>query len=602
MKRLALLLALLGMMLAPLVASHADYSFSIPRLELSVTPQPDASVELYYDITFKCEPGGQPIDVVDVGLPHKGYDISNMQAALNGQPCSDIRTSTAISTGVEVHLNHPIKPGEQGKFEFKCRMPDMVYQDTTNPANASLRITPTWYGGQYLVGQTDLWIIVHLPLSVKPEEVVYQLNKPFTKKVISKYNTVVAWQDPAARLDGPHMVGLSFPKAWMERVIRQTVWGLAWKWWKESAPARMIWGIFLLVLVGIFYFRLTRGTGCCLYGILFIILAFAWGVFPELEAIALPILLVIWVLVGRSQARRKRAYLPAIASTPGGGIKRGLTVPEAAVLLEVPLGRVLTLVLFGMLKKGLLRQVVAQPLVVEPAEGYTGTAKERREAAKAGGAVIRGYEQEFLDAIIAAPGTPVEKIDFKKPMKSLINGTVARMAGFELEPTREYYKQIMAKAWADAKQLGDLQMRTEFVDENLLWMMLAPNYDDEFDVWYRGGYHYHPSWTRAGTSVGGVSTGPAPVSVGGRSTLSDVAASFAGWAENLSGRVAGSVDPVSLGIVHPGMDLSGVDRVTGQILESLASSSGSGGGGGGGGCACACAGCACACACAGGGR
>jgi hypothetical protein len=53
------------------------------------------------------------------------------------------------------------------------------------------------------------------------------------------------------------------------------------------------------------------------------------------------------------------------------------------------------------------------------------------------------------------------------------------------------------------------------------------------------------------------------------------------------------------------VDLSGVDRVTGDVFEALAESSGSGGSGGSGGssgCACACAGCACACACAGGGR
>jgi hypothetical protein len=577
----------------------ASYSFSIPKMELDVTPQPDASVRLYYSITFQCEPGGQPIDVVDIGLPHSGYSISSMKAMLGDQPLTDIRKSTAISTGVEVHLPHPIQPGKQGRLTFSCVMPDLVYQDTTNRDNASLRITPTWYDGQYLVGKTDLWIIIDLPLSVKPEEVLYQLNLPFTKKGITKSNTFVAWQMPDARMDGMHLVGLSFPKRWMERVIRQTPWGLAWKWWRESSGARVVCGLILLVLLGIFYFRLTRGTGCTLYGLLVVGLAIAWAASPVLEALSLPALVVIWILVGRSQAARRRDYLPAIASTPGGGIKRGLTVPEAAVLLEVPLGRVLTLVLFGMLKKGLLKQTQAQPLIVEPAEGYTGTPDQRREAAKGQGSVIRGYEQEFLDALAAAPGKPVEEVDFKKPMKDLIDGTVARMAGFELAPTREYYKSIIAKAWADAKQIGDLNMRTQFVDDNLLWMMMAPNYDDEFGYWGHHGYYYYPSWTRLGGPVGGAGTAPASVPVGGQTSLGDVGASFAGWAENLSGRVAGSVDPVSLGIVHQGVDLSGVDHVTGEMLESLASSSGSGGGGGGG---CACAGCACACACAGGGR
>jgi hypothetical protein len=72
----------------------------------------------------------------------------------------------------------------------------------------------------------------------------------------------------------------------------------------------------------------------------------------------------------------------------------------------------------------------------------------------------------------------------------------------------------------------------------------------------------------------------------------------------VTGGLAGKMDPISVGLKSSGLvNLSGVDKVTVDVLESLASSSGSGGGGGGGGgCACACAGCACACACAGGGR
>lgn len=598
MKRLFLLVVLAAAGLVP-GAGQADYSFSVPKMELAVTPRPDGAVDLEYTVQFKCEPGGQPIDIVDIGLPHAGYDISNMSASLDGGFLPDIRKSEFVSPGVEVHLSDVIEPGETGTLKFKCTMPDLLYQDSTNKENASLRITPTWWGAQYVQGATDLWIIVHLPLEVKPDQVLYQLNQPFTEKGVTDKFTFVAWRFPSTSITKAHLVGLSFPKGdW--KVIRSTPWGLAWKWWKESPGARVVWALIMFVLVGIFFFRMTRGTGCVLYVILLVVLGIAWAASPALEALALPVLLAIWIPAGRAQAAKKRSYLPAIASTPGAGIKRGLTVPEAAVLLEVPLGRVLTLVIFGMLKKGLLTQVQAQPLIVRPGPGYEGGRQARREAAKATGSVIRGYEQEFLEAIAAAPGKPVEEIVFKKPMKELINGTVARMAGFDVEPTREYYRSIMSKAWADAKQIGDLQMRSEFVDENLLWMMMAPNYRDEFSTWHRSGYHYQPRWAGTTAPSAPAPTGPA---VGGRTSLSDVGASFAGWAENLSGKVASSVDPVSLGIVgKPGVDLSGVDRVTGEILSSMASSSGSSGGGGGGGCACACAGCACACACAGGGR
>ena len=33
---------------------------------------------------------------------------------------------------------------------------------------------------------------------------------------------------------------------------------------------------------------------------------------------------------------RRPSYLPALVSVEGGGIRRGLTAPEAAVLLEIP--------------------------------------------------------------------------------------------------------------------------------------------------------------------------------------------------------------------------------------------------------------------------
>ena len=596
--RLALCL-LLATLLLPALPSHADYLFSVPSMEMRVVPQPDASVVLSYTVAFQNDPGGEPLAIVDIGLPHSGYDLGNMKASLDGAPLTDIRKSTEVSIGVEVHLTNPLAPGKKGEFRFSCTMPDLVYQDSTNKDNASLRITPTWWGSAYVRGTTDLWVIVELPLNVKPEQVLYQLNQPFKNKGVSKSNTFVAWEFKDTAVTGEHLVGLSFPKGdW--KVIKSTPWGLAWKWWQESPGARTLWAIVMFVLLGIFFFRLTRGTGCVLYVILLVILAIAWAASPALAALGFPVLLVVWILVGRSQAARKRSYLPAIASTPGAGIKRGLTVPEAAVIMEVPLGRVLTLVIFGMLKKGLLTQVQAQPLMVQPGAPYAGDREARREAAKAAGSVIRGYEQEFLDALAAAPGKPVEEVDFKKPMKELINGTVARMAGFDVDQTREYYKSIMSKAWADAKQIGDLNMRSQFVDDNLLWMMMAPDYGDQFGYWHHHGYNYYPRWTSTPAPTGAGLPTPGPVAVGGRTSLSDVGASFAGWAENLSGKVAGSVDPVSLGIVgKSGLDLSGVDHVTGDILKSMSSGSGGGGGGGGG---CACAGCACACACAGGGR
>ncbi|HEY3398463.1 MAG TPA: hypothetical protein VGM19_12480 [Armatimonadota bacterium] len=579
-------------------AAWCDYSYAIPKMELAITPQKDASVLLEYTIVFACQPGADPKDVVDVGLPDRHYDLSNMKAALNGKPLTDIRKSTVLDSAVEVHFPDPIQPGAKGTFTFSCTMPDRVYQDTTDKTMASLRMTPTYFNPKYVVGNTDLSIVVYLPLSVKPTDLRTQLNQSFTAKGIVKNHTFAAWYLKGTRMDDKHEIGISFPRAWMDHVVVQTAWDLAWKWWTESDGARLAWGLLLFVLLGIWFFRMTRGTGCTLYVIILVLLGIFWANSPALELLGLPVLIAVWVLTGRWQGAKKRDYLPAIASVKGGGIKRGLTVPEAAVVLEVPLNKVLALVLFGMLTKKLLLQKQADPLLVVPAPGYEGPPAERRKTAAAQGNVIRGYEQEFLDALAAAPEKNVPDVDFKAAMKELVSGTAQGLAGFDLDATREYYQTIVSKAWADAKALGDVDQRTSFVDNNLLWLMMAPNYNDNFGMWGHGGYYYSAPWTRgAPLDLGGGGV-PAPAP-GNTTSLGDVAGSFAGWAENVSGKLAGTVDPANLGLPSGSIDLSGLDKVSGEVLSSMASGSGGGGGGGGG---CACAGCACACACAGGGR
>lgn len=582
------------------LANAQNYSFEVPEMELHVTVNPDASVTMRYVILFRCNPDADPIDIVDVGLPHENYDFANMSASLDGASLPTIRTSQYVTPGVEVPLEPPIGPGQTGRFEFECTMPDMVYQDTTNRDNASLRITPTWFDGSLLTGTTRLSIIIYLPDDISMEEIRYQLNEPFTHKIQLKGHKVVAWQYDDTRVDREHLVGVSFPKHSLQRVVSMTNWQLFMRWWSRASGTRFVVGLVLLVLFSVLYFRVTAGTGCCLYGGILLLLIMLWSSSPALELAFPPALLLLWLLLRHVRIEATRSYLPAIASVPGGEIKRGLTVPEAAVILEEPLSRVLTFVIFGMLKKGLIVQTKDDPLTVAVVQGYDGTRRERRATARDRGNIIRGFEQDFLDVIAASPGVPLRDLDFSAALKNLIQTTAQRMAGFDLERTRRYYRRIIAQAWAEAQSIGDLTQRTEYVDDNLGWLLLHDAATDRFSTWERSGYHYRPSWTRPYVGPSAPTPVPSP-SAGGRTSAGDVAASFSGWLENVSGRIAGSLDPISVGIKEaPVINLAEMDRVTGEILKAMAESSG--GGGGGGGCACACAGCACACACAGGGR
>ena len=633
--RIALLIALVGgavlgaALLGAGPARAQTYSFAVPQLDMEVYVQPDASIRIVYDITF--ENYGSPIDVVDIGLPHRDYDIGTMQASINGVSLNDIRTSEYIDVGVEVHLDgQAIPSGQRGTLHFEATMPDMVYQDTTNRDYASLQITPTWFDADAVRDTGTIRLAIHMLPTVEPDEVLYQ-DVEFTDKVALEDHVVALWQWTDTSMSEAHLVGVSFPKRGMERVVRMTLLQLIEEWLKDNPGTRVLLDLLAIVLLAVLFFRFSGGTGFTVFVILLAGLGFVLFAYAPSVLLAIPALIVLIFINERSLKNKPKqdTYMPPIAQVEGGGIKRGLTAPESAVLLEMPLNKVLTLVIFGLLEKRILEQVEADPLTVRVAEPFQtwdnptyrdslkNRRKQRRRVAQAQGTVVHTYEDYFLDQIERHAGDPVPQIDFSKPMERLIKLTAAKMEGFDLSDTQDYYRRVIDRAMEQASELGEIEQREQYLDKYLPWVMMNERYPT---VLTRGGYHYWPIWMRAGRSArsatrssrssggrgidlsGGDRGGSAP----GRTSFGDVAGSFAGWTETTMGGLAAAIMPGSMNIPNAKgglVDLSGVDRVTGDVFQALSESSGSGGGGGGGsGCACACAGCACACACAGGGR
>jgi hypothetical protein len=596
-------------------ATAAEYRFGVPSLDLNVVVNPDASVRMIYDIRFQNNAIGHPIDVVDIGTPNDDYDLARVEASIDGTPLHNIRESTYIDTGFEVHLgSKTIPPGGSGTLHVEFNVSHMVYQDTTRDDYASLRVTPTWFGSQYVTGNTHIKVAVHAPKGVAPEELLHQ-GQEFSEKALFNERAVAVWQWPADRLDKPHMVGLSFPKHPMDRVIRQTAWGLLLKWFANSTQARVVAGLIFVGLLGFAFFRFSGGTGVSVFFVLTVAAVFVFVNSPFWHLVSMPVIVVVVGLNEWMLSKRKAHYMPPIAETEGGGIKRGLTAPEAAALLELPIARVLGLVIFGMLKKGVVHQLQADPLVVDVDEEFKikegqilASPEERasfyRKAAQKRGIVVHKYEQPFLYLLTNNPGKPVKEIDFSVPMKQLLERVASRMKGFDLSDTQAYYRSIVRRATDMAKQVGDIPQREKLLDRNFEWILM----DDDYPTVFTTGRPYWPIWTRGGWSG---SRGPATAApragasgpeMTGSPSFGDVASSFAGWTENTMGSLASSISPGALQVENPSggfLDLSGADRVTGEFFEALSESGGSGGGVGGG---CACAGCACACACAGGGR
>ncbi len=617
MIRRATVLLLGVIFLGPVACANAqDYLFRVPQVRMLVTVRSDASVQIAYDFEFQNMPQGHAIDVVDIGLPDESYELPDVQASLDGRHLTDVRVSQYVKPGFEVHLDHPIPPGRSGLLHVEFTVPNLVFQDTTRNDYASLRITPTWFGDRYVVGATHLQVAVQLPKNVQPDDVLHQgLN--FTRKAATPQGALVGWDFGDVRLTGPHEVAVSFPKGDKQRVVVMSNLDLLLKWFRNSPRARIALGVIFLALLAFLFFRFSGGTGWSVYAILSIGACIGFYISPVLHLLAFPMIVVLIGLNEWLLERRKMRYLPPIAQVEGGGIKRGLTAPEAAVLLELPVAKALSLVIFGMLKKGVLHQVQADPLTVEvddafqvkPAEALADGERRAtfyRDAAIKRGVAIHTYEHPFLFLLQSNPGKPVHEIGFSLPMKMLIEGTAARMKGFDLSETKEYYQSIVHKATQQAAAIGDIPQREQTIDRNFEWILM----DDAFPTVFGYG-PYRPIWTRG--SMSPTAAAPTVLTAGpssaprmpGTTTFGDVASGFAGWAQNTMGSLASAITPGSLNLPHPAggfLDLSGADHVAGEFFQALSEAAASGGHGGGGGGGCACAGCACACACAGGGR
>ncbi len=539
---------------APGLFGTTDYSFAVPEMVMDVQLQPDASARISYTITFKNY--GQAIDVVDIGLPHKGYDIRTMRASIDESSLTDIRQSTYIDTGVEIRLGQRAIPrGSSGTLRFEATMPNMVYQDTSADDLAAFQITPTWFDARMVRGTGDILVNVTFPAGLDPER-VFSHDRAFGKRTENGQITLVNWRFKDVPITQPHLVGVSFPKAVMQQVTVRTFWGQLDGVLKGLSD----------VVVGVILLPVASEVG--LAGVLMLGILYWWGkrrvpglkLPRKVEFAALAWLLLILVLsafgawgvgfwiigVLNEVFSTKPKYLPPIAEVEGGGIKRGLTAPEAAVVLELPLNKVLMLVVFGMLEKGLVYVQSPQPLKLAMDKDFLTThdvqlkhnrmkrCDHRREVARQRGTILHAYEDPFLDLLEEHPDKPLEELNVVPSMQALVDQVAAKMQGFELDATREYYQRIIAQAVQDAAGLEDVEVYQEHMDQQLPWALMHRNYRSAM----RAGQHaYWPRWARG--------VGRTSIATGG-AAFRDAAGSFADWTERTMGKMSDAIMPTTL--------------------------------------------------------
>ena len=523
-----------------------EYSFSVPKNYSDVYINHDGSITIKYSLTFSCDSNAHPIDIVDIGLPNGNYNLASAKAWINNVPLTDIRKSTYV-TGVEVHLGaYTIQPGKTGTLVFSIIHPKMLFYDEKKDDYASMEFSPTWYGSAYAHGTTDLNLNIHFPKGVTPGETIYHEGggkRKFDNAVTDEEGIVVfTWSDTSARPSKQYMFGVSFPKKYVaEGAVKEP-------------PKFSIFDL-LIGLVTLIFTSLP---------------VFIFGGF---------FLMIIFSII--KSHRRKLKYFPTKVSVEGVGIKRGLTAPEAAVLLELPLDKVTAMVLFGLLKKGIVK-------VEESGKGKKPKVIKIEGADKA---KLKEYEVNFLEGIKLNGIADLKKL--RSMMVKMIKDVNKRVKGFSRIETRDYYQHIVDLAWKHVTTANTPELLGKEWSDKLEWIMMDKKFGDRMGETFTGRDVIPPRWytqnyfpSRHGTaSVGGAKgTISKPIMSG-----ADMANKMVTGFENFSGKFISNIESFA----------SGVTKVTNPAPKSSGSYSGSSGGGG---CACACACAGCACACAGGGR
>jgi hypothetical protein len=554
--RVFLIVLIVFFLLLPLSAQAQSYSFSVPRLVVDVYWNEDGSMGVAYTIEFQNEPGASPIDFVDIGMPTSNFSDSGIEADINGQPVDYVSRSEyqGSGSGLAVALgNRAIQPGESGTVRlYVPNIFDVLFVEDQDSSYASGMFSPTWFSSDFVNGETDMTVTFHLPPGVQSEEPRWHAS-PFGWPEAPETGEddegrpIYVWHNPSALASRQYEFGASFPASYVpSNAVRQPSFSDRTGFDPSALIPFFVCGGFILF----FGFTIVSAT--------------------------------------YAERKRKLQYLPPRIAIEGHGIKRGLTAIEAAILLEQPMDKILTMILFAVIKKNAAEVMKKDPLELD--------------AIKPAPEGLYEYEQQFLQAFAEKSMASRRKL-LQQAMINLVESVAQKMKGFSRKETLEYYRGIVDRAWQQVEAAETPEVKSQKFDEVMEWTMLDTEYDRRTRNVFQTGPVYVPTWW--GRYDPGFGRGaPSPATVSTPSTSggvglphlpgSDFAASVVNGVQNFSAGVVGNLTEFT----------TGVTQKTNPIPVPTRSSSRGGGGSRSGGCACACA-CACAgcaCACAGGGR
>lgn len=558
-------------------AAAEDYRFEVPSAEVIFWVASDGNASISYQYTFKNE--GKGLDYIDIGLPNDNYDLSKVEATIDGQKVSQKKLSRAdysesgLRHGVTIdNTASPIPSGSSAEvYLYVPSVGALLYDSseeiTENVPYVGFQFQPNYFSSSFAQGNTDYTLRLVLPVGMSETEPYYitPTGWPGDTEPKSYFtpekNVGYEWHSENADASTLYTFGALFPKSILSSQDQITAAGGTVSSGQDSEE--------------------NSGDDS---GSLSICLG------------ALVMLIVCIVLINKF---KKNSYLPPKINTDGEGIKRGLTAVEASVLLEKDLSQVMTMIMFSLCKKGVVSITSKDPLEFEIKEPIPDE--------------LYDYEKNFIEAARKQNKDKRREL-MKQTIHRLILSVTNKMKGFNSKETKAYYESICAKAWDQVEKAGTPDLRGELLDQNFGWAMLDNDPEKKVETVFKSDPVYVPSWWwRMDPTWHSYGNSSQPVTVSGVPASGSVSPSKSGgsgssmptlpgsdFARSITGSMRGVGEAMVGSLAAFTNEIRGITNPA--PAPSSSSNRHSGSGGGGGSCACACACASCACACAGGGR
>ena len=495
----------------------------------------DGTIDLLYDISITLD-SGDDINFVYIGQPQRDFTIGTAKDQY-GHTLTATDASSGSDYKVRVYLHEPLRAGQTVRFNLTTNVADMIYLDTQT--NVGMKFKPTWWQEASVL---DLQVQVVLPPGVTIDNVT-TTEEFWSGTFLEDDRLSIFWQRGDLSPNQEYTFGVSFPKEYVQSYETQPTGVVAFL--QQYGPALLIFGV------------LVAAIGAVVYVV------------------------------------RKRPYLVPSVSMEALGIRHGLTAVEASYLLDVKPTRIVTEILYSLLKKRAVWVESATPALklktMQPFQDKTGTPETP----------LRYYEKDFLNAINQEGTLDEEKL--AQTVVFLRCTVEEKLRGYCRRDTIDYYRKIVAKAWQQVEQAGTPELASKAYDEQLLWLFLDPNYksrtqttfrDKAFEpspfwLWYWYGYrHYHPTPTY-NPNIETPTKAAKPPTIPG----ADFANNIATAVENTSNNIVTNLEKFANAIIP--MPAAKASTKPAHHKSSCVCACAA--------CACVCACVSCACACAGGG-